>query len=259
MSAPKEERYYLDTSAQIERYCGPSETRRTLKALLATAGFATSTQVEREWNRIVYGTCVAMRRALQGAEDYTDIVRSLSKTFGRGPARHWQISNVITEGETADLDLVSARLEDFQRIRSRAMWRSGRRELRDGTKCGVARHRPRLEGGRWQYRGTCRKIENICDQPAFLAANGERARQAATALLTAERPNDVKMGKKALEALDRESPEATKGAACHGSSGIGGDICIALECAEDEILLTTDASFDLICPALGLKHERLVA
>jgi hypothetical protein len=71
------------------------------------------------------------------------------------------------------------------------------------------------------------------------------------------RSDDAKMGKAALKALDDVNEGATKGKACHDYGGIGGDICIALECGADETLLTTDASFDLICPAIDVKHKRL--
>jgi hypothetical protein len=82
----------------------------------------------------------------------------------------------------------------------------------------------------------------------------KRAIAAAIALESSDRDNDKKMGKKARLALANDHRDATKGAACHGLNGIGGDICIALECAEDETLITTDKSFDLICPAIGRKH-----
>jgi hypothetical protein len=30
-----------------------------------------------------------------------------------------------------------------------------------------------------------------------------------------------------------------------------------MECTEDEVLLTTDRSFDQICPAIGVQHARI--
>jgi hypothetical protein len=248
--------YYFDTSAQLDRHCGEARIRRALKKLaMDSGGVATSTQVEREWNRIVLGALAALSRALRTAEDYTDVVRTLSKGYGRKPSQRWQVLNLITENKTADLDEVAARLQDYRRIRARAMWRTGLREVRDGTKCGVARRRLEYDGGRWAYHDTCRKIEEICDQPAFLEENRDRAEAAARALLDSDREGDRKMGKKALNALSDEDRRSTKGAACHGGGGIGGDICIALECEEHEVLVSTDASFDLICPALGLKRQ----
>ncbi len=256
MNVASEAHYYFDTSAQLDRHCGEARIRRTLKKLATDAGgVSTSSQVEREWNRIVLGALAALSKALWTAEDYTDVVRALSKAYGRKASQRWQVLNVVTENKTADLDEVAARLEDYRRIRARAMWRTGLREVRDGTKCEVARRRLEHDGGRWAYRDTCRKIEEICEQPSFLEANRDRAEAAAEALLKSEREGDQKMGKKALNALADEDRRSTKGAACHGGGGIGGDICIALECDEQEVLVSTDASFDLICPALGLKNQ----
>ncbi len=103
----------------------------------------------------------------------------------------------------------------------------------------------------------CTKAEEICRQPEFLSQEVERARAAATALDGSEREGDRTMGQKANKALADISKNATKGEACHGANGIGGDICIALECGPDETLLTTDESFDHICPAIGVGHERI--
>jgi hypothetical protein len=64
------------------------------------------------------------------------------------------------------------------------------------------------------------------------------------------------MGKKATDILERMPTNDSKGKNCWGAGGLGGDISIALECAADETLVATDASFDLICPAIGIAHQR---
>ena len=220
-------------------------------------GHATSTQAEREWNRIVYSVCVGLRNALATSTDWTDVVGKLAKGYGRAAARAMQVTHWITGSDATDFHIVAKRLEDFQRIRARVLFTAGISTIRDGTNCDVARRRPRFRAGKWRYEPQCRKTQDICDQPAFLAARRERAEKAARALLDSRRKGDRKMGEKALAALGDNDPAATKGRACHGDGGIGGDIAIALECEEDEILLTTDESFDFICPSLGLTHLRL--
>lgn len=167
------------------------------------------------------------------------------------------VTDWITRNDTSNLQVIEMRARDFQRVRARAMFRTQIDTIRDGTQCEVARRRPHPSSKGWQYRATCRKTEDICSQPDFLKRNIARARQAAKALTTSSRADDAKMGKQALQALEGIDSRATKGKACHGALGIGGDICIALECEPAEILLTTDASFDLICPALGLSHKRI--
>jgi hypothetical protein len=200
---------------------------------------------------------VSLRNALATSTDWTDVVRKLSLGYGRAAARAMQVTHWITGSDTTDFRIVAKRLDDFQRIRARAMFKSGIGTVRDGTNCDVARRRPRLRAGTWRYKPQCKKTDDICDQPAFLAARKERAERAAKALLASERKADRGMGENALTALRGGRPEATKGKACHADKGIGGDIAIALECEEEEVLLTTDESFDLICPALGLTHIRL--
>ncbi|HET9198590.1 MAG TPA: hypothetical protein VFN92_10100 [Solirubrobacterales bacterium] len=200
---------------------------------------------------------MALRTALSASSDWTDVVRRLSKGFGRGPARAMQVTHWITGSQTTDFRIVSKRLEDYQRIRFRLLFKQGIDTVRDGSNCDVARRRPYFNAGKWHYHPQCKKAQDLCDQPTFLAARRERAEAASKALLASKRKADSDMGKKALAALRSDQPGATKGKACHGANGIGGDIAIALECEQDEVLLTTDESFDLICPALGLKHQRI--
>lgn len=181
----------------------------------------------------------------------------MAKGYGRTPSRHWPITNLISKPDTTNLEEIEMRAEDFRRVRARVLFNVGIDTVRDGTECQVAQRVPEQIGGAWSYRATCRKREQICAQPQFLAKNFDRALAAAIALESSDREGDKKMGKKARLALEDSREDSTKGSACHGSKGIGGDICIALECAEDETLITTDKSFDLICPAIGRKHKRV--
>ncbi len=249
-------RYYLDTSAQIARRVGSTKTRAELKAALQSGGHATSTHVLREWNRICLGTCITLLNEIRTAKDWTDVVDGMTKTYGRGSSRNWLITNLISEPDTTDLEEIEMRAEDFRRVRAGVLFKVGVDTIRDGTACQVARRRPTSIGGTSSYRVTCRKEEDICDQPQFLAKHRNRALAAAHALEASERDPDKKMGKKTRLALQDHDEASTKGAACY--NGIGGDICIALECAADETLLTTDKSFDLICPAIERQHERVL-
>jgi len=241
----------------MERRGGLTATRSRLKTMLRGEQHATSTQVEREWNRIVMGTCAALRNALATAEDWTDVIRIMTEGFGRTASRHWQVTHWIAGPDTTNLAAVQKRLDDFERIRARVYFHEGLDTIRNGTECGIVERRPYRKGAKWRYDDMCKKTDAICIQPDFLSNDIDRARAAAVALEGSSRPDDADMGRKATNALADNSANATKGKACHAAKGLGGDICIALECASDEILLTTDASFDLICPALGIEHQRL--
>ena len=239
---------------QIARYVGARATRDRIEQLLEGGGAATSSQVLREWNRICLGTCVSLLNELRDATDYTDVVHRLTKGYGTKPSKSWLITNLISKPDTANLEAIQMRAEDFRRIRARVFFHAGVATVRDGTQCGVARRLPGPTPTGWSYRPTCRKEEEICVQPRFFADDLTRALAAARALEASGRPADKKMGRKARFALEDPSEDSTKGAACHGAGGIGGDICIALECAQDETLLATDQSFDLICPAVQRQH-----
>jgi hypothetical protein len=164
---------------------------------------------------------------------------------------------MISKPDTEDLEVIAMRAEDFRRVRAQVLFHDGVDTIRDGTRCEVARRRPESQDGAWSYRATCTKQEKICVQPQLLAGDIDRALAAAHALEGSSREPDKKMGKKARFALEDQREDSTRGKTCHDLNGIGGDICIALECGEDEILLTTDKSFDLICPAIGRQHQRV--
>ncbi|MHB1538695.1 MAG: hypothetical protein ACYCUM_13685 [Solirubrobacteraceae bacterium] len=66
---------------------------------------------------------------------------------------------------------------------------------------------------------------------------------AAQALENSPRAQDKRVGRQASAILTRMPTNDSKGKACWGAAGLGGDIFIALECDPDETLLATDASF----------------
>jgi hypothetical protein len=256
-------RYYLDTSAVVARRGGESKIRRALKEKTNGGRHATSTQVLREWNRIVLAGTAALRNALATAEDWTDVVATLRQGFGGTPSRNWQVLHWITNSETTNLAAVEKRAEDFQRVRARVLFATGIEPIRDGTECAVAKRRleqTNQPSKPWSFRPTCKKSETQCVQPEFLREEIDRARAAAAALEKSDDREHQRMGKnsnKSLDRLEQGDDEGSKGEACHGKNRIGGDLLIALECAEDEIVLTTDASFTIICPAIGRAYERL--
>lgn len=256
-------RYYLDTSAIFARVGGKTHLRQTLKQKTNDRRHATSTQVLREWNRIVLTGTTALRNALATAKDWTDVVADLRRGFGGTPSRNWQVQHWITNSETTDLAAVEKRAEDFQRIRARVLFKAGIGSIRDGTECAVARRAMERTGDPnkpWRFLPTCKKHETICIQPTFLRQEMDRAKAAATALEGSDDKEHRRMGKnsnKSLQRLEQGDDEGSKGEACHGKNRIGGDLLIALECTEDEVLLATDASFTHICPAVERDYEHV--
>jgi hypothetical protein len=228
-----------------------------LKALLADGAHATSTQVLREWNSITLGACSKLLNVLQDATSRKDVQAKMATGYGGDVRRNWMITEWLM-GEDTDLRAVEMRARRFLRVDADVAFHEGIDTVRDGTRCQVAQRGPTHDvvSGQWDHDKRCLKTENICSQHAFFDEHIERAKAAAHALEMSSRTPDKAMGKRVADILERMPTNDSKGKACWGAGGLGGDISIALECAVDETLVTTDASFDLICPAIGVEHRR---
>lgn len=239
---------------------GSHENREEIILELRGGGHSTSTQVQREWLRIIMEVATKLREALKTARDRQDVVNQMTRAnFSvRMATRRWAITEYLM-GIDHDLEAVDMRLAQFLRIGARAAFRTDIGTIRDGTECGVVLRRPYIKKGQWKYDDQCKKTEDICRQPNFFDENRERALAAAGALEGSGDDGHRSMGKKVRETLERDEARATKGKACHGNPGLGGDVCVALECGPGEILLTTDKSFTHICPAIDREYRLIAA
>ena len=102
-------------------------------------------------------------------------------------------------------------------------------------------------------RDRCQRDECNCRQIEFVDEHATDWRRAGEGLASnARRDADKKMGKLALEVL--AGPQGRKGQNCWAKLG---DVSIAMECGPDEVLLTTDESFETICPAINIQLHRI--
>lgn len=248
--------YYLDTTAHLERYGGEQQVQDAIAAWLGEHQHYTSTHVEREWKRIVYGSTVDILNALPGAQSLADVRARLRQGFGREPAQRWMVYDMVIDDETSSIEELDRRARRFLRTGFHAMF-TDRIEVRDGSRCGIAPREaaPGADGRMW-FHGTCRKTETICDQLPFLDDRRDNILAAADALERSDRDEHRKLGQKARKLMVELQEAERKGANCYGGKGLGGDISIAVECGRDEVLLTTDHSFEHICPAMGLHFRR---
>lgn len=253
-SAP--ERYYLDTTAHLERWAGEPAVRAELSRLLSDRQHATSTHVNREWKRIVDGGCATILNTLRDAGGDLQILSArLRSGFGRTPAQSALVLDLVTKGQPVDTT-VDIRARQFLRVLSRKMFETQIDEVRDSSECGLARNEVfRDRTGKHVLVDRCKKTDAICRQDQFLEERRPDADKAAAALAgAARRPADKNMGK--LMASMIAKPPDRKGKNCYAHTG---DISIALECSSDEVLLTSDQSFDTICPALRRRHHRFAS
>jgi hypothetical protein len=250
--------YFLDTSAHIERHGGERAVRDHIRGLLAAGQHATSTHVLREWKHIIHGSAVAILNACEGASNVGDVRARLRNGFGRQPAHHWLALDMIC-GEPTGVHEIELRAERFLRSTADVLFELDVADVRNASNCMLARERVGrdVRTGEWKIRTKCSRTECDCDQIAFTDANAAQIDDAIAALAASGVSGHRKMARIAKDAMARPDKTYRKSKNCWGGSGLGGDISIALECGLDEVLLTTDRSFDAICPAIGRAHHRV--
>jgi hypothetical protein len=256
-------RHYLDTTAQIERWTGDQPTQDAFKARLAGDTHSTSSHVRREWQNIIDQSCVDALNAIEsGANDLGSFYARLSQGgWGRKAGQRLRALSLLVAGEAAfDAGEVQTRALALLRYQSRALFGVGIDEVRDGSECGLARKVvARRKGKRVLINAEnesdrCKKTDVICRQDADLEGKLVGLRAAAAALRGSSNAGHKTMGRCAEKAA-ASAPER-KGKNCYGYLG---DVSIALECRTDEVLLTTDRSFEVIAPVLAINVVRLPA
>jgi hypothetical protein len=253
-------RYYLDTTAQLERWSGDGPTRDRIEALLGDGEHATSLHVLREWKHIVEGGCGEALNALrQRPASLRDLFARMSQGWGREPGQRLRVlSLLVGDSSTLDAGEVEIRASAMLRYRSASMFETQIDEIRSGSECGLARNRVRQDAkGDWveeqpeTRRDRCRKDDEICRQDDDLGSKVDRLEAAGKALLGSDNAAHRTSGKVALQAA--KVARDRKGKNCYGYLG---DASIALECADDEVVLTTDRSFEVMAPAIRISVER---
>lgn len=242
----------------MERAGGESGARARIRELLAGGTHATSTHVLREWKHIIHLSAVRILNAADDADSVDDVRARLRHGFGRQPAHNWLAFDMI-EGQATSVAELQVRAEQFLRVRADVLFELDIEEVRDGSECMLAKETAAThpQSGEWSLRTMCRRQECDCQQIQLTDAQAARIDAAASALALSTVSGHRTMARTAKTAMAASDKTHRKGKACWGANGLGGDISIALECRDDEVLLTTDASFDHICPAIGVRHRRL--
>jgi hypothetical protein len=251
-------RYFLDTTAHVERWAGDITRQERVRGLLAGETHATSTHARREWKHIVEGTCVDVLNALrERPRTLSNVFARLSQGWGRSQGHRLRVLALLSGGESAlDADLLEIRARAYLRYQAETLFVHSMDEVRDGSECGLAMNVGRQKSrGEWEFvnPGTgsewCKKTDQICCQDDDL--EGKKGRLQAAGQALSKSANHKRFGKAALEAVSSRAER--KGKKCFG---LLGDVSIALDCHQDEVVLTTDESFSVMAPALGLTVER---
>jgi hypothetical protein len=247
--------YYLDTSVQIERWFGAQESRVSIGQVLNSGEANTSsTHVRREWKRFVEQSAIDILNTLTSEDPHDDIPR-LAQGYGREPNRRTLVLfNLVRDcGTPWTRDELRARARQMLEFRSEEMFEAGLSAVRDGSQCGLAESKHFVDsGGHYGLKTTCSKGESICRQPEALEEVLDRW-QAGSEALKATADFEV-MGKAGLKmAADKGQ---RKGRNCYATTG---DLSVAISAEPSETILTTDASFEVIGPAIDRDVMRLPA
>jgi hypothetical protein len=252
-------RYFLDTTAHIERWAGDKTRQECVRGLLADDRHLTSTHALREWKHIIEGATADVLNALaDGAGTMSEVLARLSQGWGRSTGQRLRVLSILAAGDEAlDAELVEMRAQSLLRYRSHALFHHQIDEVRDSSECGLARNRVVSHKGKRELlnpdtnKDRCKKTDTICRQDAALGAKVTELESAADALSKSSESSHRKMAQVAKAAVAKASER--KGKNCYGSLG---DISMALEVDGDEVVLTTDRSFEVMAPALGIAVER---
>ena len=116
-------RYYLDTSAHIERWSGEPALRKGIAELLVDEAHATSSHALREWKGIVEGGAADILNLLEESSDGMDIealLARLSQGMHRDASKALRVLSMLSAGGVIDANIET---------RARYMIRTGARKL----------------------------------------------------------------------------------------------------------------------------------
>ena len=246
-------RYFLDTSAQVERWAGTRLVKDNIRSRLGAADHGTSRHVLREWKHVVESTCLEVLNALDKSPDFPTLFASLSQGFGRDASRRLRVLSVVFGGERT-VDLQQIRLRCGMLLRQHeSLFMQNIDLVADHCECGLTDETPSTNRkGERELKWRCKKTEEICERKREVEATADELRTVGAALIGDSRYRA--MGETAQRVAD--NPIEGKGQNCWR---VLGDVSIALDCGEDDVLLTTDQSFEVIGPALGKQVERIAA
>lgn len=246
---------FADTTALFEFHVGTKATRPAARGLLKPReDVASSDHAQREWKRITFRAVRDVLEAVEEEPDLSAVLSRLGHGFGREPSQRLRALGLIV-GRSQSLDTADARIRGRRLLRGEAdrLFHRVVGTLRTGSDCGLAVQEPAPDpNGRWTMKITCQRREGICRHEERLGKDAARWSAGARDLMKSEDASHRKIGRKGLEMASR--PELRTGVNCYGGTG---DLAIALDCRAGEELVTTDAIFDVMAPAMGFTVQRI--
>lgn len=246
--------HFADTTALFELNAGTARSRAAAKAALHPRDQVVSSEhVKREWKRILVTAVGSLLESVETEPDLSAALARLGVGFGRSSSQRWRAAALVTAGSNS-FNATDVGIRGRQVLRGLdATFKRSVGNVRSSSECGLAAQQPRQDAsGTWTIKDTCKRREGICDHEARLGRDVRRWRAGAAALAESDETSLRKMGKTGLEMAT--DPASRTGVNCYGRTG---DLAIALDCRPDEVLVTTDASFETMRKAMGFAVQRI--
>jgi hypothetical protein len=246
---------FADTTALFEFCVGTKVTRPAARGLLQPRdNVASSDHAQREWKRITFKAVRDVLEAVEEEPDLSAVLSRLGRGFGRAQSQRLRALALIV-GTSQTLDTADARIRGRRLLRGEAdrLFHRVVGTLRAGSECGLAVQQPTVDpDGRWTMKITCQRREGICRHEERLGQDAPRWSAGARALKESETASHRNVGRKGVEMAS--TPRLRTGVNCYG---VTGDLAIALDCRAGEELVTTDAIFEVMAPAMGFTVQRI--
>lgn len=244
---------YLDTTIQLSKLFAPYPVRERIRRRLEEHPCVVSRYVRMEYMRWL-DPCVALHQLLR-KEIVHDPATALSEVqartllvFGRRRNKMLSILTWLHRYSSGDARIALLRLENLIEYELADLFDVHVTELPDPIACPLMDLRAVREDDEFHLEPDIpyRKGRMPCHIVEFLAEHRTELQALAEALAT-DYPKIAAACRRVLA-----DPNEAQGSTCKTL----GDVIIALQTPENAILYTTDASFDIICPTLGIQHVR---
>ncbi|MCE7986232.1 MAG: hypothetical protein DYG89_34075 [Caldilinea sp. CFX5] len=249
--------YYLDTTIQLSKLFAPASVRQTIHQRIQEHSCVASSYARMEYLRWLE-PCVAMHQLLQEeiAHNRTtalsEVQARILLAHGRNQNKMLSIMTWLLRAYSPDARVLLVYLKTLIEYEFHEIFTQGIELLPDPIACPLMDLRaiPETAGYRLEPNLAYRRGAMPCHIVDFLQGH----RRALQELSTALRETYPQMAEACGRVL--ENPTDAQGNTCKTL----GDVIIALQTPADAVLWTTDASFDLICPVIGIPHlrERLI-
>lgn len=245
--------YYLDTTIQLSKLFAPSSVRHAIKERITEHPCVVSSYARMEYLRWLE-PCVAVHQLLQEEIAYnrttalSEVQARILLAHGRNQNKMLSILTWLLRLYNPDARMLLFYLKTLIEYEFHEVFTQGIELLPDPIACPLMDLRaiPQATGYRLEPALAYRRSTMPCHIVDFL----QEHRIALQDLALALHQTYPQMAEACWRVL--ENPTDAQGNTCKTL----GDVIIALQTPADAVLWTTDASFDLICPVLGISHLR---